>query len=203
MDIYKILTRNNILVTLRKRSEFQGDSSAVIDDLNNLLKFKKGQQKNAYTLVGDSNDSALLSLGAAIKYLEISTDESCWGQFHIRHMDLKRFVQMDSSAITAFNILPGPDSNPNSSAYKYQSLLGVLDRCRTPQGHRLMAQWVVQPLRNVDMIQDRHNIVECLIDATHVRTMLHDDYLKRFPDIMVSWWWRMNSKKEPTVRITF
>lgn len=48
-----------------------------------------------------------------------------------------------------------------------------------------MAQWVVQPLRNWDMINDRHNIVECLIDATHVRAQLHDDYLKRFPDIMV------------------
>lgn len=177
--------RNNILVTLRKKSEFQGDSTAVVDDLNNLLKFGKGQQKNAHTLVGESNDAALLSLGAAIKYLELSTDQSCWGQFHIRHLDLQRFVQMDSSAISAFNILPSGDTNPNSAAYKYQSLLGVLDRCRTPQGHRLMAQWVVQPLRNIDMINDRHNIVECLIDATHVRTQLHDDYLKRFPDIMV------------------
>lgn len=185
MDIYKILTRNNILVTLRKRSDFQGESSAVIDDLNNMLKFDKGQQKNSYTLVGESNDSALLSLAAAIKYLELGSDESYWGRFHIRNLDLKRFVQMDSSAITAFNILPSADVSPNSAAYKYQSLLGVLDRCRTPQGHRLMAQWVVQPLRNTDIINDRHNIVACLIDATNVRAQLYDDYLKRFPDIMV------------------
>lgn len=158
----------------------------MIDDLNNLLKFGKGQQKNAYTLVGElNNSSALLSLGAAIRYLELSTDQSGWGQFHIRHLDLKRFVQMDSSAIAAFNILPDPDTNPNSAAYKCQSLLGVLDRCRTPQGHRLMAQWVVQPLRSAEMIRDRHNIVECLIDASHVRSQLHDDYLKRFPDIQV------------------
>lgn len=172
-------------MTLRKKSDFNGEISDVIDDLNNLLKFEKGQQKNAYTLVGDSNDSALLSLGAAIKYLELSADESCWSQFHIRRLDLKRFVQMDGSAIAALNILPSGETNVNSRAFKYQSLLGVMDRCRTAQGHRLMAQWVVQPLRDLAMIRDRHNIVECLVDATNVRSLFHDDYLKRFPDIMV------------------
>lgn len=73
----------------------------------------------------------------------------------------------------------------NSTAYKWQSILGVLDRCQTPQGHRLMSQWVKQPLRNEATIKDRHDIVQCFVEASNARSELHDTYLKKMPDVMV------------------
>lgn len=93
---------------------------------------------------------------------------------------------MDAAAVSALNLLPKPGTSLNSSSYKWQSILGVLDRCKTPQGHRLMSQWVKQPLRDKAVIKDRHDIVECFIDATTARVDLIDNYLKRMPDIMVS-----------------
>lgn len=48
-----------------------------------------------------------------------------------------------------------------------------------------MAQWVKQPLRNADTIKDRHDIVECLVDASSARSELHDVYMKKMPDVMV------------------
>lgn len=96
-----------------------------------------------------------------------------------------RFVHLDAAAVSALNLLPKPGTTINSPAYKWQSILGVLDRCRTPQGHRLMGQWVKQPLRSLDLINDRHNIVECFVDASDSRRELHDDYLKKMPDVMV------------------
>lgn len=85
----------------------------------------------------------------------------------------------------ALNILPKPGTNINSPAYRWQSILGVLDRCRTPQGHRLMAQWVKQPLRNEATLQDRHNIVQCLLDSPSVLQDLYDVQLKRIPDVLM------------------
>lgn len=73
----------------------------------------------------------------------------------------------------------------NSIAFKWHSVLGVLDRCRTPQGHRLMAQWLKQPLRSYDIIKDRHDIVECFVDSATVRSELHDIHMKRLPDILI------------------
>lgn len=72
-----------------------------------------------------------------------------------------------------------------SSAFKWQSILGVLDNCQTPQGHRLMAQWVKQPLRNEATIKDRHDIVQCFVDSVTGREDMHNDILRRMPDILV------------------
>lgn len=93
---------------------------------------------------------------------------------------------MDAAAVSALNLLPKPGTAVNSAAYKWQSVLGVLDRCQTPQGHRLMAQWIKQPLRNEDLIKDRHNIVQCFLEASTTRSELYDEHLKRLPDILVS-----------------
>lgn len=48
-----------------------------------------------------------------------------------------------------------------------------------------MAQWVKQPLRNEEVIRDRHDVVQILVDASCTRDMLYDNYLKKMPDIMV------------------
>lgn len=92
---------------------------------------------------------------------------------------------MDAAAVSALNILPKPGTHYTSPSYRWQSILGVLDQCRTPQGHRLMAQWVKQPLRSREILNDRHNIVECFLEAPTTLTSLHEDFLKRIPDILM------------------
>lgn len=104
----------------------------------------------------------------------------------LNHIIIFRFVHLDAAAVSALNLLPKPGTDVNSQAYKWQSILGVLDRCQTPQGHRLMAQWIKQPLRNEDLIKDRHNIVQCFVDASTMRSELYDEHLKRLPDILVN-----------------
>lgn len=100
-------------------------------------------------------------------------------------MDFCRYVHLDSAAVSALNILPKTGININSPAYRWQSILGVLDRCRTPQGHRLMSQWVKQPLRNEALLKDRLDFVQCLVESPSTLTDLHDDHLKKIPDVMM------------------
>lgn len=95
-------------------------------------------------------------------------------------MEQSRYIRLDSAAIKALNIEPRTDSqNPNASA----SILTLLDKCRTPQGHRLLAQWIRQPLRDLALIKERHDIVEVLFKDSDLRTSLSDDYLRRVPDL--------------------
>lgn len=48
-------------------------------------------------------------------------------------LDQARFIYLDAAAVRALNLLPAP----GTPAYqKHHSLLGLLDRCRTPHGHR-------------------------------------------------------------------
>ncbi len=54
------------------------------------------------------------------------------------------------------------------------SLLGVLDRTRTPMGGRLLRQWIHQPLTQRAPLEERLDRVEALVADTPLRTELAD-----------------------------
>lgn len=64
------MERNNVMVTIRKKSEFSSES--VIQDLNTLIKFKKGQQQNVQSLPEVNLSFAMSAISALIKYLDVS-----------------------------------------------------------------------------------------------------------------------------------
>lgn len=64
------MERSNVLVTLRKKSEFSSDS--IMEDLNTLVKFKKGQKQNAQSLPEVNLNIAMSATSALIKYLDVS-----------------------------------------------------------------------------------------------------------------------------------
>lgn len=175
-----------MLITVRKRAEFSVERSDLIQDLNKLLHFEKGQHESANSMPEIAKLLAMSSLAAAIKYLDLVADACNYGHYKLSLLNLERFVYLDAAAVSALNLLPKSGTPHNSPAYRWQSILGVLDRCRTPQGHRLMAQWIRQPLRNEAIIRDRHDIVQHFVDASSTRAELHEEYLKRIPDILVS-----------------
>lgn len=184
VKIKEILDRNGILTTVVKKNDFT-KSSEFHQDLEKLYRFKKGQQKNIYTIPEIKLNMAMGSLAAALKYLDVIKDEGCLGKFSIKLLSLDRFVHMDTAAFTALNLFPQPGINYRSSVYKWQSVLGVLDRCKTNQGRRMLRQWLKQPLRNIDTIRDRHDIIECLVENQEIRMTFYTDYLSVIPDILM------------------
>ena len=44
------------------------------------------------------------------------------------------------------------------------TLVGLLDRCRTPMGGRLLREWVSRPLVDLDAVRERQDAVEGLLD---------------------------------------
>lgn len=57
------------MLTLRKKSEFSTES--IVQDLNTLLRFKKGQQKNVQSLPEYNLNLAMSATAAIIKYLDV------------------------------------------------------------------------------------------------------------------------------------
>ncbi|EDX05036.1 GD23963 [Drosophila simulans] len=176
-----LLDRNGVMITVPKKS----GANDLLQDLNRLLRFAKGQQEDATGLKELQLQLASNALKTAIKYLDLVNDPGNLGHYEIKQLDLKRFVHLDSAAVAALNIMPKPGTHPSMPSYRWQSVLGVLDHCRTPQGHRLMGQWVKQPLRSRDILNDRHNIVQCLLESPDTLETLSLDYLKRIPDILM------------------
>lgn len=176
--IKEVLERNGMLVTTQKKSNFV-NNAALHQDLEKLVRFKKDQKKSVHTIPEIKLNLAMGAVAAGLKYLEVINEESHIGKFSIKSLNMDRFVHLDSAAVSALNLFPPAGVNYRSSLYKWQSVLGVLDRCKTNQGRRLLNQYLKQPLRNIDLIRERQDIIECFVENQEVRSSLHKEHLGR------------------------
>ncbi|CAD7958112.1 unnamed protein product [Amoebophrya sp. A25] len=79
--------------------------------------------------------------------------ESCSLHAYTGH---KSFLKLDKAAFAALHILPQDKKDVRSST----SLLGFLNKCRTPLGTRRLQKWLRQPLTDETEILKRHDVVE-------------------------------------------
>jgi len=170
----QVLERSTILVTERKKADF--NPKDIHQDLNRLL--KKSQGSSAAPAELDMSH-AMASLSAIIKYLELLSDESSFGQFALTPFDLSQYMRLDSAAVKALNLLPAVSDGGN----KNMCLSGLLNQCRTAQGQRLLSQWVTQPLMDLRKIEERLDIVEVFFNNADLRYIVQDEHLKRIPDL--------------------
>lgn len=184
VKIKEVLERNNILVTLGKKSDFQ-KSPEFFQDLEKLYRFKKGQQHNIHTVSELKYEHSMGSLAAGIKYLELIQDEANLGKYSMKVLNLNRFLHMDTAALKALNLFPVPGTIYCSTSSKTQSVLGVLDRCKTAQGKKLLRQWLKQPLKDLDMIRERLDILQCFVENQEARMVLHNDFINTMPDVLL------------------
>lgn len=62
-------------------------------------------------------------------------------------------MRLDSAAIRALHVEPLGSGETSGGTTKTHTLLGLLDKCRTPPGHRLLLQWLRQPLVDINKIR--------------------------------------------------
>ncbi|CAG9829444.1 unnamed protein product [Diabrotica balteata] len=184
VTIKKLLERTGIMVSQVKNTDFTDEDLG--QDLNRLLYFAEGQQRNAFSFHETNLKNAMCCLQAGIKFFEISQDEKNFNQFKISTLDTKRFVRIDNAALYALNVLPKPTpgSNKISKSTNTSCLKGLLDHCITAQGSRLLEQWIKQPLKDYLAINERLEIVETIAKNSDVRTQLTKDWLPRVTDLI-------------------
>jgi DNA mismatch repair protein MSH2 len=165
-------------VTIRQAGEFTGKD--VEGDLERLLKSDAAGAAGWASLGGNVGEkkAALSSAAALIRYLDLMSDSANFGQFALYQHDLAQFMRLDASAVRALHLMPGPRDGS-----KTMSLYGLLDHCRTPMGHRLLAQWLKQPLMSLNAIEKRQSLVEAFVEDTRLRQEMQEDHLRSMPDL--------------------
>lgn len=122
---------------------------------------------------------AMESSNCLIKYLSLLTDETNFKHFKLLNHDLTQYMRLDAAALEALNLMPSPQDGSN----KTMSLYGLLNGCKTAQGSRLLAQWLKQPLLDVDAIVQRQDLVQMFVQDTELRQNLQEAQLKNIPDL--------------------
>ncbi|CAL8100976.1 unnamed protein product [Orchesella dallaii] len=174
----KILERNGVLVNDRKLNDF--DAKDLTQDLTKLLKLKKDQ--NVAALPDLEKTMACSSLCGVIKYLDLLSGDVYLHQFAIVPYNFDLYAKMDSAACRALHLTL---NNLEMSSGNETTLLSVLDKCRTSQGKRLLAQFLKQPLLDKDKLEERLDVVEALVEDVVLRQCLYEDHLRRIPDCQV------------------
>ncbi|KAJ8594960.1 hypothetical protein M405DRAFT_929851 [Rhizopogon salebrosus TDB-379] len=142
-----VFERCGIVVTERKPSEFTAKN--VEDDVKRLT--VDPEAETAAAIPELSLLSAPSALSALISYLSLISDPSNYGAYKLRTHDLARYMRLDASALRALNLIDAPGSA--GSINKNATLLGLLNKCKTAQGTRLLGTWLKQPLINLHEIR--------------------------------------------------
>ena len=154
------------------KGEFASDNTC--QELNQLM--KKINDQNVANLVELKDKNTVCCLNALIKYLDVSKDHSktnshIFGleineflkfqllgdsnndnKFKVKLYNLNSYLKLDSGAFKSLNLLPAYRAEQMSgSTNKTHSVYGVLNKCCTVQGQRLLTQWIKQPL--IDIIK--------------------------------------------------
>ncbi|EEP82010.1 DNA mismatch repair protein msh-2 [Uncinocarpus reesii 1704] len=161
-----------IAISSRPASDFA--TRDIDQDLARLLK----NEHATGTLPQTDLKLAMGSAAALIKYLGAMSDPSNFGQYQLYQHDLSQYMKLDSAALRALNLMPGPRDGAKS-----MSLYGLLNHCKTPVGGRLLAQWLKQPLMNHNDIEKRQQLVEAFVSDTDLRQTMQEDHLRSIPDL--------------------
>ncbi|KAF9889167.1 MutS-like protein [Aspergillus nanangensis] len=166
----------------------------IEQDLTRLLR----DERSAATLPQTELKLAMGSASALIKYLGVMSDSTNFGQYQLYQHDLSQFMKLDAAALRALNLMPGPRDGSKS-----MSLFGLLNHCKTPIGSRLLAQWLKQPLMDLQEIEKRQQLVEAFVENTELRQIMQEEHLRSIPDLyrLAKRFQRKQANLEDVVRV--
>lgn len=120
-------------------------------------------------------ENAIIAAGAILHYLDITQHTRTGHITSIARIEADKYVRMDKFTVRNLEIL-------EPMAEDGKSLLSVIDRTVSPMGARMLARWLIFPLKDHIAINDRLNVVEYLFKHPDERAQLKEA-LERIGDL--------------------
>lgn len=113
----------------------------------------------------------IIAAGAIIDYLDITHHNSRGHITSISRIDEDKFVWLDKFTIKNLELF-------YSNNEEGKSLIDILDMTVSPMGGRMLKRWLNLPLKDINEINERQNIVEYFIKNENFRTVIHNNIYK-------------------------
>ncbi|MBN1650972.1 MAG: DNA mismatch repair protein MutS [Bacteroidales bacterium] len=107
----------------------------------------------------------LIAAGAALHYLSETQHHQLKHINKLSRIEEDHYVWLDRFTIRNLELLHSPNENA-------KTLLDIIDKTVSPMGSRLLKRWMVLPLKEIQPIRERHDIVSFFVKKTAVRDVL-------------------------------
>ncbi|XP_021723674.1 DNA mismatch repair protein MSH7-like [Chenopodium quinoa] len=125
-----------------------------------------------------NHEFTLCALGGLIDHLSrlMLDDVLCYGAV-LPYQVYRGCLRMDGQTLINLEVFQNnADGGSAGTLFKY------LDNCITPSGKRLLRSWICHPLKDIDEINNRLNVVEALIMRSEIMLIIAQ-YLRKIPDL--------------------
>jgi len=111
------------------------------------------------------NNMGITAAGAILQYLDLTRHDDLKHITKIVRIEEEKFVWLDN--FTTRNLEISASMNEKGKA-----LIDILDKTLTPMGGRLLKQWVTMPLKEVEPINHRLDVVQYFIHNNEFKTLI-------------------------------
>lgn len=117
----------------------------------------------------------VIAAGAILYYLDITQHSQLGHITNLSRIEEDRYVWLDKFTIKNLELFHSPYEGA-------RTFIEIIDRTISPMGGRLLKRWISLPLKDLQPINDRHNIVEYFVDNPSFMTGIAG-YLRQVGDL--------------------
>jgi len=117
----------------------------------------------------------IIAAGAILYYLDITQHSQLGHITNLSRIEEDRYVWLDKFTIKNLELFHSPYEGA-------RTFIDVIDRTISPMGGRLLKRWISLPLKDLQPINDRHDIVEYLVGNSSFMTQIAG-YLRQVGDL--------------------
>jgi len=144
---------------------FEMDDWVFTEDTANARLLKQFETKNLKGFGIQHLANGIVAAGAILYYLDITQHTQIGHVTSISRIEEDRYVRLDRFTVRSLELL----TTMNEGG---KALLDVLDKTITPMGARMLKRWIVFPLKEKKLIDDRLSMVEYFLTAPNLKELL-------------------------------
>jgi len=144
---------------------FEMDDWIFTEDTANARLLKQFETKNLKGFGIQHLTNGIVAAGAVLHYLDITQHTQIKHVTSISRIEEDRYVRLDRFTVRSLELL----TTMNEGG---KSLLEVLDKTITPMGARILKRWIVFPLKEKKLIDDRLSMVEYFFRMPELKELL-------------------------------